>query len=271
MFPDMPDVPYTRYLFVGGLHRSGTSLTARLAATLPGMGAISGAPVPEQEGVYLQGAIPHTALHGAPGRFADDPAQHLIEGGPYDTLDIARRMRADWAPWFPPGTPWRVEKSPVNLLRMRLYQQLFPLSQFVVVVRDPRVVAMALGKWVDRDPGDLVAYWARAMALVAEDLRYLHAAMVVRYEDLVAAPDAQLRALAAFCDLPVAPDPGPLHDGNTDYAVPPMDLAGEVLRVMARYGYTPDGLAPLPPDMAPRHPLRAVREAACLPIGATLG
>lgn len=138
-----------RYIFVGGLHRSGTSLVARLLAGLPGVGAVEGAPVPENEGAYLQGAIPHTARHGVPGRFAHDPDQHLVEGCRYDTRGTRDRMEADWAPWFPAGTGWRVEKSPVNLLRMRLYQQLFPTSQFVVVVRHPVAVARATAKWTD--------------------------------------------------------------------------------------------------------------------------
>ncbi len=134
-----------RYVFVGGLHRSGTSLVARLIAGLPGVGAITDAPVPENEGVYLQGAIAHTALHGAPMRFATDPAQHHTEGSRHDTLETRLRIEADWAPHFGPGH-WRVEKSPVNLTRMRLYQQLFPLSQFVVVMRHPEAVAAATAK-----------------------------------------------------------------------------------------------------------------------------
>ena len=77
-----------RYVFAGGLHRSGTSLAARLMGALPGVAAIEGAPVPENEGVYLQGAIPHTARHGQPMQFATDPDQHLIEGCAWDRLDV---------------------------------------------------------------------------------------------------------------------------------------------------------------------------------------
>jgi hypothetical protein len=63
-----------RYVFVGGLHRSGTSLVAQLIGDLPGISAINATPVPENEGVYLQGAIPHTARHGMQMLFATDPA-----------------------------------------------------------------------------------------------------------------------------------------------------------------------------------------------------
>ena len=71
-----------RHIFVAGLHRSGTSLIARLLAEHPDIAAITDAPVPESEGCYLQGAIPHAARHGVPGHFATDPEQHLVEGSP---------------------------------------------------------------------------------------------------------------------------------------------------------------------------------------------
>ena len=136
-----------RYLFVGGLHRSGTSLLARLVSGLDGVSGIESAPVPEGEGAYLTGALPHTAMHGRPGHFATDPVQHRIEGDPLDRLETVLRLDHDWAPWFYGAAPWRVEKSPVNLVRMRLLQSLVPLSQFVVVVRHPVAVARAVAKW----------------------------------------------------------------------------------------------------------------------------
>ncbi len=136
-----------RYVFVAGLHRSGTSLVSRLLGGHPDVATIAGSGAPEEEGAYLQGAIPHTARSGIPGEFAFDPAQHLTEGGAYDTLEVRRRIRLDWAPWFDPARPWRLEKSPVNLLRTRLYQQLFPMAHFVLVVRHPLAVTRATAKW----------------------------------------------------------------------------------------------------------------------------
>lgn len=246
------------YVFVGGLHRSGTSLVARMIGALPGVSAISGSGMPEDEGVYLQGAIPHTARHGAPMAFATDPAQHHVEGGPYDRLEVRQRIEADWAPWFAPA-PWRVEKSPVNLTRMRLYQQLFPRSQFVVVTRHPQVVAAAVAKWVDRPEADLVRHWLEAHRLVREDLTFLHAALVLRYEDVVAAPDRTRRALAAFLGTGAGEATEAVRDGNRDYPAPgplPPDLAAGI----ADFGYGAGGaVREVPSDI--RHPLRSVREA----------
>lgn len=181
-----------RYVFVGGLHRSGTSLTARLIGGLPGVGSIEDAPVPENEGVYLQGAIPHDRLSGQPMAFATDPAQHLTETSRFNTQATAERLHAEWDPWYPPDTRWRVEKSPVNLTRMRLLQQMFPLSQFIVVIRHPEAVAAAVAKWMDRPAPDLIDHWVQAHMRLLDDVARLHRVMVLRYEDLVARPDETL-------------------------------------------------------------------------------
>lgn len=247
-----------RYVFVGGLHRSGTSVLARAIAAHPEVSAIRDAPVPENEGCYLQGAIPHTALHGRPMHFATDPAQHLTEGHPLDSLATRQRMEADWQPWFDPDRPWRVEKSPVNLTRMRLYQQVFPLSQFVVVMRHPQAVAAAVAKWIDMPADRMIDHWIAAHRQMADDLAHLHAAIVIRYEDLVAHPVAHRNALAAFLDLSPGGIDEVIRDGNDDYSYGDMTERQE--SALARWGYGGGGrVMPLRPHV--RHPLRDVRRA----------
>ena len=206
-----------RYVFVGGLHRSGTSLVTQLLEEHPDIAGIRGAPVPENEACYLQGAIPHTARHGVPCHFATDPDQHHVEGSRYDSLSVRERMEADWAAWFDASKPWRVEKSPVNLTRMRLYQMLFPLSQFVVVVRRPEFVAAAMRKWTDMGDEAVIRHWHDAHAVVAADLEYIHRWLIVRYEDLVRNPSAERARLFDFLDLAPCPSQLTISDGNERY------------------------------------------------------
>ena len=176
-------------------------------------------------------------------------------------------MLADWSDWFEPTAPWWLEKSPVNLTRMRLYQQLFPTCQFVVILRHPQVMAAALAKWTERSPGELLDYGLDAYDRMREDFRWLHGAVVLRYEDLVARPDAVRRALFAFLSLDdVDPEIG-VRDGNADYVCDaPIDHRQE--QRLAQWGYRPGGeTIPWQPLVA--HPLRSVSEAVALELAAT--
>ena len=256
----MPLGPDHRYVFVGGLHRSGTSLIARLIGEIPGVHAIQDAPVPENEGVYLQGAIPHHALSGIPMHFATDPAQHMTEFHPLNRLDTRQRLEADWAPWFHPGPGWRVEKSPVNLTRMRLLQQLFPMAHFVIVIRHPEAVAAAVSKWTDRPASDLMDHWLDAYDRVLADMAFLHAARVVRYEDLVRAPHDVSAGLAAFlASARPQTSTEAIRDGNADY-----DQAAAMSDDQARratdWGYGPRMKVDPAWHMPTQHPLRHIRD-----------
>ncbi|MWV27112.1 sulfotransferase family protein [Aurantiacibacter rhizosphaerae] len=247
-----------RFVFIAGLHRTGTSLLSRILAAHPHVSAIEGSPVPENEGCYLQGAIAHTALHGQPGQFATDPDQHHTELSAYNTLETRMRLLADWEPWFAQDKPWWIEKSPVNLTRMRLYQQLFPTSQFIVILRHPQIMAAALAKWVDTDPQDLVRYALDAYDIMAADLPYLHSALVLRYEDLVANADAVRRGVFGFLSLPDQAADIEIIDGNGRYSVP-TGIDAHLSRRMTRWGYMPGGTCNAFQPVC-QHPLRSVRD-----------
>lgn len=249
-----------RYLFIGGLHRSGTSLVNRLANALPGAGGITGSDAPENEGVYLQGAIAHTAQSGRPMHFATNPAEHLTEDHPLNSLETKTRLENDWAPWFAPDLRWRVEKSPVNLTRMRLLQQLFPMSQFIIVLRHPEAVAASVASWVDAPAEQLIDPWIAAQAQLLGDLPYLHAVMVLRYEDIVADTPKALRRIAAFLDLPETSLPELISDGNQQYQGA-LQMNPEQAEKAASWGYQP-GLAVGTFRGIIQHPLRAIRENA---------
>ena len=250
--------PSPRFVFVAGLHRTGTSLVAKLLASHPQISGIEASGAPEDEGCYLQGAIPHTALDGMPGHYATDPKQHLIEGGRFDTVETRDRLLSDWSKWFEPRADWWVEKSPVNLLRMRLYQQLFPMSHFVVVLRHPAIMAEALRKWTDRPTAELVDYGLSAYELAQADLPYVHCALVLRYEDLIAEPERIRAALFAFLDLPDHNADIEIRDGNADYRTRHRSSAREAER-LAVFGYGQGGtVQPFAPIV--RHPLRRIRE-----------
>lgn len=259
--PHPPAATLARYVFIGGLHRSGTTLLARGLEAHPEVRGLSHAPVPEGEGAYLQGAIPHTARHGIPGAFAEDDAQHHVEGGCYDTLETRDRLRSDWEPWYAPGGLWRVEKSPVDLMRARLYQSLFPASQFVFLVRHPVASARAVAKWSDRPEAALIAHWERAQARLVEDLAHLHCWLVVRFEDLTEAPEAEMARAFAFLGLDRVGPSRAVEGGRNDayLAAGPAPPLGPMAQA---FGYAAHSALPVAPARhRGAHHFRSVRDA----------
>ena len=247
-----------RYVFVAGLHRTGTSLVSRILASHSKVATIENSPAPENEGCYLQGVIPHTAQHGIPGEYAVDPSQRHTEDSPYNSLETRNRLTSDWDRWFEVEGQWRVEKSPVNLTRMRLYQQLFPMAQFVIVLRHPEAMSAALAKWTTRPADGLIDYALTAYDIAIEDMEYLHCAYIIRYEDFVAQPEREISKLFKFLSLEPETLQVDLRDGNADYANA-RRLTREQAATAEKWGYGPEMRVSTMPAII-KHPLRSVRE-----------
>ena len=189
-------------VFVGGLHRSGTTLLADLIARHPEGSGLRDTGVVEDEGQHLQDVYPVSRVYGGPGRFARDPFAHLTESSPLATPDNARRILDSWVPYWDLERRVLVEKTPANLIMGRFLQAMYPQSRFLFIVRHPVVVSLATRKWRRRTPFDrLLEHWFVAHDTMRDDLPHLSRVHVLKYEDLVARPDDTLADVARFLQL----------------------------------------------------------------------
>ncbi len=214
-----------RFVFVGGLHRSGTTLLADLIADHPEVSGLSGTGVPMNEGQFLQRVYPPAWTkrtlwpirylrpvsprlvshrgYGGPGRFVFDPGSHLTEASPLATRKNAEVVFKAWAPYFDLDRPVLIEKSPPNLLRTRFLQALYPTSSFIIVMRHPVAVSYATRPWTRIRPlYFLFKHWVSGYRKFEADAPHLKRLMVLRYEDLVAEPERIMRQVFHFLDLP---------------------------------------------------------------------
>jgi Sulfotransferase family len=214
------DVEQHRFVFIGGLPRSGTTLLAAEIARSTGVSNLEGIGPVADEGQYVQDVYSTQQQAGGIDRFAYASAMHLTEESPLVNVKSRTALWQAWAPFWDTTKPVLVEKTPSNLLKMRFLQALFPGSSFVVVVRHPIAEAMALRArgWSRRSVARLVDHWVHAHEVMAGDLPFVERVVVVRYEDLVTRPGDVLGALQAFLDIDrVTAGEKPRQDLNDRY------------------------------------------------------
>lgn len=191
------------WIFIGGCPRSGTTL---FRAMLNAHGRIY--------------AGPETKLIRDLASVRDrwDRASTHQAGVSSEMLDRAAaaftdQLLSDWGQGFP-----RVaEKTPGNLLHMRTLARMHPRARFIHVIRDGRAVVNSLMKvnWSNPKTGQSLWYCAsvdKAALYWAENIKQIRAQSPgperyyeLRYEDLVSAPEATLRAVLAWLDEPWDP------------------------------------------------------------------
>jgi hypothetical protein len=200
------------FVFVGGLHRSGTTLLARCMAEHPLVSGFAGTSAREDEGQHLQTVYRAGRRHGGPGRFGFDPAAHLTEASALVSAESRRLLLEQWGPYWDMARPVLVEKSPPNMIRTRFLQALFPGSRMIVLVRHPVAVAGATREfgrsrrlWRRMTYSSLIEHWLHCHELLIQDATRVEHLHVMRYEEFVANPDDRLAEVFRFVGIEPRP------------------------------------------------------------------
>src|SRR5690242_6170796 len=173
------------FVFLGGLHRSGTTLLFRMLREHP---AISGFTnnkdanewlAAEDEGQYLQSVYPQAIFWGGPGKFALDPESHLTEQSPLLTTENKAKLATQWFPYWDLSKRYLLEKSPPNVVWTRFLQSAFPHTSFVIIVRHPVAVSLATEKWSPTGFSSLIENWLAAHETFEADRPHLRHVMSI--------------------------------------------------------------------------------------------
>jgi hypothetical protein len=183
------------FIFICGLHKSGTSLLHEIMRTHPQISGFRNTGVVMDEGQFLQSVFPPAYVYGGQGRFGFHQEMHMTESHPDANKETASTLFRQWSAYWDLSLPFLVEKSPPNILRTRFLQALFPGSFFIIVLRHPAAVAEATAKTVNISLERLVEHTVHCYELMKDDLPFLKQYYILRYEDLCREPQPVLDEL----------------------------------------------------------------------------
>jgi Sulfotransferase family len=218
-----------KFLFVGGLQRSGTTPLSNAFASLPdfsGMGDVPPRPGslaarvrswPKKEGKFIQNVIWY-APEGVPfkptGRQCVSPlnskgtwAEQRPRANSFgDSLTAKSVMLFEqWSAAWNMSSTWLVEKSPEDLLLFPVLDALLKPAHFILLMRHPAIDALAQSKWTAKFPYTrVVENWLRCNDYALADAMQLAAraanVRIVYYEHFANADDrlALFRALVEW-------------------------------------------------------------------------
>jgi hypothetical protein len=199
--------------FVVGVTRSGTTLLRLMLDAHPQL-----AVPPEThflpdliDAARADGATPESTAAAVTGnrRWGDfhlDPDELLERFRRIEPMDATEAIRAFFELYAEKqGKPRWGDKTPIYINRMLLIQRYLPEARFVHLIRDGRDAALSRAKRVLREPTPMdkvAARWKNRILRAREQASRLNHYLELRYEDLVREPEATLRRLCEFTDLP---------------------------------------------------------------------
>lgn len=197
----MADSRNYKFLFIAGLHKSGTSTLFKCLRDHPAVSGFKDTGVDEDEGQFLQTVFPLAKEYGGPGQFGFNPHMHLKEDSPLLTEANKQKLFSEWSRFWDLSKPVLIEKSPPNLLRTRFLQACFPQAYFVVITRHPVASAYATQKWSKTPIKSLLEHWTVCHNIFLEDKKYINHCLALKYEDFVQNPEKALNRIYTFVGL----------------------------------------------------------------------
>lgn len=204
---------YSKFIFVGGLHRSGTTLLYKCIGNHPQISIFSKTGALMNEGQYLQSIYPTANQYGGPGKFGFKKHSFLTEDSPLSNQNNAKTMLSEWSNYWDISKSYFAEKSPPNIIRMRFLQSLFPNAYFIIICRHPIATSFAIQKWVkpplrkwlDRKLDSLIKHWLICHEQMLFDSIHINNLLLIRYEDFIMSPQSIINKIYTYLNIEEIP------------------------------------------------------------------
>ena len=174
-----------KYVFICGLHRSGTSTIRNIISCSNLVSTHSNTKKPEDEGQHIQSIYDNAKKHGGPGKFGFSKEYHYTEESSLLTNRNNKKLIDEWYKYWDLSKKILVEKSPPNIIHTRYLQEIFSNSYFIIILRHPYVVASACKKRFNKQSIDKhIEHWLYVHEILYNDLKKINNYLVLKYEDL---------------------------------------------------------------------------------------
>lgn len=120
-----------KFIFISGLHRSGTSLFYKILNEQENFSGLTNTNEIEDEGQFVQSVYLPAYKFGGVGKFGFNEESQLNETSILINEKNRQKLFKEWSRFWNTEKKYLVEKSPPNIIRTRFLQEMFPNSYFI--------------------------------------------------------------------------------------------------------------------------------------------
>ena len=200
-FSYCPNPDLKNFIFICGLHRSGTTLLENLLSSSFDVSYLR-ISVSESEGQHAQSVYSPALKFGGPGNFAFSSEMQNELNLLSDYVRHRNDIIEDWSRFVVGRSNTIIEKSPPNLTKIWWLRKVFPNSKFIVITRDPRATAVATQKWSRTSHTKLMEHWHSAYLQARTDWDERDT-FHVKYEDICSDPALTMNKIESFLGMPL--------------------------------------------------------------------
>ncbi|MGD8633960.1 MAG: sulfotransferase [Anaerolineales bacterium] len=183
-----------KWVFIVSCTNSGSTVLHELLAAQPEIASM------RFEGQNYQDQLPRPAEEGTYRLWALTPKYRLDENSDRD-IDVGR-IKRQWMSFMNDASrEFYLEKSPPNAVRTRWLQKHFPEAYFIGLIRNGYAVAEGLARRVGVSIEDAGRQWNACVDTMLGDFEHLERKTLVRYEDLIADPNAVVADILSWLSV----------------------------------------------------------------------
>lgn len=205
-----------KFIFISGLHRSGTSLLYKILKEQDAISGLSKTNELEDEGQHVQTVYKPAYEFGGVGKFGFDINARLDENSKLINEINRKKLFNEWSRFWDLEKNILLEKSPPNIIRTRFLQRMFPNSYFINITRHPIATSIASKKWSKTSLDELISHWIKCHEIFNEDKKMIRNIINIKYEDLINNNEEILAQLSKFLKLNIKPSKIEIRKGIND-------------------------------------------------------